>query len=167
MVFSSPRCARCAARAAAMVPTAESSETPSDALRVVGASDAVVAATTSMAPTHAAMTPYFILRDVAPVSRVSRSTSGVDSSADEARVGIASGEVSYYDTTAGGVGKCDDRDSMRSQSDDAPRETSTRARPRGRGVSRSVRGPGRGADPGQTLRTRCRANVCVSWSRGV
>jgi hypothetical protein len=48
-----------------------------------------------MAPTHAAMTPYFILRDVAPVSRVSRSTSGVDSSADEARVGIASGEVSY------------------------------------------------------------------------
>jgi hypothetical protein len=78
-----------------MVPTAESSETPSDALRVVGASIAVAAATTSMAPTHAAMTPYFILRDVAPVSRVSRSTSGVDSSADEARVGIASGEVSY------------------------------------------------------------------------
>ena len=72
---------------------------PSDALRVAdGASIAVAAATTSMAPTHAAMTPYFILRDVAPVSRVSPSTSGVDSSADEARVGIASVEVWYPST---------------------------------------------------------------------
>ena len=55
----------------------------------------------------------------------------------------------------------------RSQSNDAPRETSTRARFRGRGVSRSVRGLGRGADPGQKQYGRVVARTFVSLRHGV
>ena len=150
VVFSSPRSVP---RAAAMVPTAES---PKRRRGSPGGAGSTVVAATVTSPTHgddAALHPA----DVAPVSQVSRSTSGVDSSADEARVGIASGEVSYYDTTAGVW--CDDR--IRCAAIGRRPRNVDEGTPARRGVSRSVRGPGAVRTLADTTDALSRERLCL------